>query len=1147
MKLIYKFSSLLIVASLTLTGIYAQNKQTSVLASGQVYKISVPETGIYKIDYNFLSDINGFNVDNIDPRRIHLYGNMGGPVPQSIQETRSDDLADNSIYIEGEEDGSFDPQDYILFYAEGADRYDFNKNDIEFQKNPYDLNNYFFIKVEEDNGPRIQDVSSLTDSEIVSSTRESIYRHETDRLNLLGNFGGTQGSGKQWFGESFANETVQDFSRSFSFDHVVPNSAAELDIRFAGRNEVTMQYEVTVGNNVNSSTISRTSLDNIEALYAHTKTISEEINLSGPNPTVTVEFTPNGSQAEGWLDYIQIIGRENNIYTDEPLFLIDRNMLEFDSYGFSITNGSSLNVWEITDPLSVTNVQTESLNGNQVFRFNTEDRLRTFVAFDKSGEFLTPSFESQVENQNVHGINAADFIIITHENFREAAERLATHRTEHDGFNVAIVDIKQIYNEFSSGRVDPTAIRDFCKMVHDRDDNFEFLLLLGDASYDYRGLNDQLEFQNFIPTYETDESLHPVEAFPTDDYFGLLSDDEGSDDLDGDLELGIGRIPAQTLDQAMGVINKIINYDTNPETLGDWRMRIGFSADDEDNEIHMKQADGIAQLTELNHPELIQQKVYFDAFNQVSTPGGTRYPDANAAINTNINNGQLVLNYLGHGGPKGWAQERVLQVSDIVNWKNFNKLPVLITATCTFTGFDEPSLVSAGEEAILNSGGGAIALFTTVRAVYSSQNERLTRRVFESIFERNEGQRMRFGDVLKSAQNILVEQNTISNTRKFLLMGDPSMQLALPKHKVVMTELNGIEITQDSLVTIDTLGALERIVLSGNIEDQNGGFLSTFNGNVSLTVFDKSSELKTLNNDNDGRVFNFQSRKNVLYKGSASVIDGFFSMELVIPKDIDFDFGNGLFSFYASDGISEDAAGHYNDIVIGGTSESNIVDNEGPEIDIYFDDRAFLSGDETATNTTLIVDLRDETGINLSSTSIGHDITAHIDNKNESGFVLNDFYQPNVDETGAGTVTYALEDLETGLHTIYIKAWDILNNSSEKTSEFLVVENLEGFVENVINYPNPFAGSTQFAFDHDLNDSNIDITVDIYAMSGVLIKSINAQRFSSDNRIDDIEWDATDFTGGKISKGIYIYKIKVVSDELNLERESDFKKLVLLN
>ncbi|MBT8234284.1 MAG: type IX secretion system sortase PorU, partial [Saprospiraceae bacterium] len=653
-----------------------------------------------------------------------------------------------------------------------------------------------------------------------------------------------------------------------------------------------------------------------------------------------------------------------------------------------------------------------------------------------------------------------------------------------------------------------------------------------------------LEYQNFVPTYQTDESLHPVEAFPSDDFFALLSDQEGEDSLDGALDIGVGRIPAKTLSEATGVIDKIIHYDTSKKTLGDWKLRIGFTADDEDSNTHIKQADGIAKLVENINPEMNQQKVYFDAFNQEATPGGARYPDANNALNTNLLNGQLVLNYLGHGGPKGWAQERVFQISDIANLKNIDRLPLLITATCSFTGFDEPAFVSAGEQSLLNPSGGAIGLFSTVRAVYSSQNERITREVFKKIFNRIDGKALRFGDIIRESQNANSSDTLSSNTRKFLLFGDPAQRLALPQQKVQITQVNDEDIEAGQ---IDTIGALGRLKLAGQITDHQDNLISDFNGEVFLTVFDKPSNLKTLDNDGEDRIYDFTLRKNILYKGSASVQNGLYEIELILPKDINFDYGPGHFSLYATDNISRDAGGLYNGIVIGGTSEGGITDNEGPEIDIYFDDRTFTFGGQTGKNPVLIVDLSDETGINLSSTSIGHDITATFDNDNNNNLILNEYYQPQVDKVGSGSIEFQLSEFEPGLHTLTLKAWDILNNSSEKLSEFLVVQNEEGFINNVYNYPNPFSTQTNFTFEHDLGNSNLDIVINIFTVSGKLVKTIQTQRFASGSLINDVPWNANDDFESKLAKGIYFYKINISSPELNLRRESDFQKLVILN
>ena len=1124
----------------------AQWRSSSELSQGDIYKISIPESGIYKIDFSYLNNLSGLDINQIDPRKINLLGSPGGKVAQVLDNNLRDDLREIPIFIEGEGDGSFDNNDYILFYAEGADKIDLSDGDYNFIQNPYTNENFVFLKIGANDGLRVTEQSNVASPEQTSNSTESFQRHEQERINLLGNYSGAQGSGQEWYGESFAGETSQNFSQQFSFPNLIPGEEVEVKSRFASRSDNATQYSLEVNGNTQSAILSRTFTGDVESIYAHVKIIDEKWLITEDRLNVGVNYFPTTSQDRGWLDYIQITARERCTYNGQPLILHDRNSLNHVTYGFNISTSTPLTIWNVTDVNNVTSV-SPSTNGNQsTFGYNTDQRLERFIAFEKNGSFAAPGVGRKVDNQNIHGIEKADFVIIYYNEFQSAAEKLKNHRVQHDGFTVEMVDVEKIYNEYGSGKADPSAIRNFAKMVKDRDANFKYLLLLGDASYDYRGLNPDLTFQNFIPTFETSESLDPIESFPTDDFFGLLEIGEGGGNLNGSMEIGIGRIPCKTSDEANAVVDKIINYDTNPETLGPWRMHLGFTADDEDGDLHIRQADGIARSTKEKYPELIQEKVYFDAFNQESTPGGARYPDARQQINANVFDGQLVLNYLGHGGPKGWADERVLQITDILNWNNYNKLPVFITATCSFTGFDEPSFVSAGEHVLLNPNGGAIALFTTVRAVFANDNERITKQVFNNLFTKTDGKAMRLGDVMIESQNALTgsDNRTNTNTRKFMLIGDPSQRLALPKHNVVLEKIDGVEVTDQSS---DTISALQRVNLQGSIKDYQDGTLSSFNGKIFLTVFDKSSRVQVLDNDDNNSTFSFDVQRSVLYKGSASVTGGQFSIDFILPKDINFDFGPGQLSFYATDNVSEDAGGQYDNIVIGGTSENVITDNEGPEIEIFFDDRSFTYGGRVSKAPLLLLDLSDENGINLSGTSIGHDINAKIDDINDNGIVLNQFFEATPDEIGSGTVTYQMEQLEVGMHTIYVKAWDILNNSSEKMSEFFVADDEDGFIRNVFNYPNPFSTSTKFTFEHDLGRTNVDILINIYSMSGKLIKTIQNQRFGDNRRIDDINWDGRTDSGNRLAKGVYLYKIKLESNEFNLSRESDFHKLVILN
>ena len=796
----------------------SQNVTRSVLAEGEIYKMSIPQTGIYRLDYNYLNQTVGIDLGSIDPRNIHIYSNPGGPIPQENNDVRVDDLNELNVYIKGEDDGIFNTDDYILLYAEGADRYAATESGLVFQKNVYDLNNYIFLKIESTAGSRISERETVS-SQVYSNETESIQRHENEWINLLASFSGTQGTGKIWYGEPFANNPIQNFDNSFSFPNLIPGSDTEVEVELVSRSSSTSEFSINIDGEAFSTFHSSTNTGDIESVYARERNLKRTINLTSTNPSVQIQYRPNAPNSEGWLDYIEIRTREYAEYNGSTLYIYDSKSASDPLHGYSISGITSPTIWDVTDITDVRNQAYISFNGNSEFGYETEGLTRIFTVFDENQSFPEPEYIGQPANQNLHDIDRADFVIVYYNEFENAAQRLADHRRSNDGMVVVTVDIDKVYNEFGGGKMEPTALRDFVRMIYNRDPEFKYLLLFGDASYDFRGLDQNIPYQSFVPTFETLESLDPIEGFPSDDFFALLSPNEGEESLNGALDIGVGRIPSKTANEAEAVVDKIIHYDTSPACFGEWRQRIGFAADDQDipvDRVHVIQSDGIANIVENNHPELNQQKIFFDAFSQQSTPGGQRYPDASSAINDNIEKGMLTLGYLGHGGPKGWAQERVLQINDVLSWDSYNNLPILITATCSFTGFDEPSFVSAGEHALLNPTGGVIALFTTVRAVYSSSNRRLTEEVFKKIFSRSEGQRLRLGDIVKESQNANSADTTRSNSRKFMLIGDPSLTIAMPQNGIVIDEFNGLAVDPDRL---DTLGALDRAVIKGRIVD----------------------------------------------------------------------------------------------------------------------------------------------------------------------------------------------------------------------------------------------------------------------------------------------------------------------------------------
>ncbi|WP_235296828.1 type IX secretion system sortase PorU [Portibacter marinus] len=1105
-------------------------KNSSVLKDGDIYKVGISKSGIYKINKSFF-DENDIPVTQFDPRRIQIFGNPGGMNPEANRLFRNDDLIENAIYIEGESDGSFDQGDFILFYAHGPHAYE----NFEYRHNIYDDQNYYFIKLGSEEGKRV----SLRSNEISSeyhTNYDAYTRYEKDEYNLLADFQSTQGSGKMWFSDKLRSGGEIDLSAFFTDANIDISEPVSFEIQAAGRSNTASRLSFLVDGVAQSLSFNGVSTSKIETTYADLEKESFSINLNQKNPSVRLSYQNAAGDAEAWLDYILMEYKSKLVYENAPIIFRSREDLAGSVYGYEIENiTNDLQVWDVTFPEGV---RRQAFDGN-LFAYSSTGH-HEFVVFDPGTVNSKPNFIGPVENQNLHGINNADLIILYHENFKEAAENLARHRADHSDLNTVAVPVSQVYNEFSSGRVDVPGIRNFARMLYLRDPGFRFLSIIGDGSYDYKH-RDEFNDENFVPVYETQNSLHPINAFPTDDFYALLDEHEG-DNLVGGLDIAVGRIPARTAREANIVVDKILRYETDPVTMKEWRLRVGFAADDEDGNIHLRDSDFIAEKTRRKYESFNFEKIYFDAFPQVSTPGGERYPQATEALYNNLFKGMLTLCYLGHGGPKGWAQERVLKREDVAGWNNTNKLPLMITATCSFTGFDSPAETSAGETILFEENGGAIGLMSTVRAVFVNRNKELTESVFDTIFSKVDGDYLGIGEILRRAKNSNHNDTVNVNSRKFLLIGDPALKLAIPKFNIITSSINGVTIDNDYVP--DTIGALQKMSFEGYVADGNGDVLEDFNGIVNASVFDKVIQAKTLQNNSSSREQEFNLQKTVLFKGQSKVENGRFAFEFYLPSDINFKYGKGKISLYASND-EVDAAGYFNDFYIGGSNEG-VEDDNPPLVDVFLNDEDFVFGGISNSEPILLIKLEDDFGINVAGVSVGHDLTAELDNNSKELYILNDFYEADLNDSRKGTVRFPLKDIEPGKHTLKVKAWDLSNNPGEGYTEFIVVDDLGSTLEHVFNYPNPFSTRTLFQFEHNLPGTELEILIHIYNMSGQIVKTIENIQIDDGFRIDDIEWDGLDDYGQKIANGVYLYKINVYANQLGIKKESNFEKLVIL-
>ena len=1079
--------------------------QNSPLSINQSYKLRCDASGLYKLNFEWLSENIG---TQLDPRMWQLW-------------TNTPDDVEIPFEIIGIDDDQFGPGDYVLFYL-----------DIDqLADSPYDTGSFVYLITDVGGRTTVGSADYTEPSDIQPSFNHThTIRYNESTFNLLHEDPVNSGSGQVWVAREITNNGSTELTRLLPTS-IENSTILSAEVTAVVRSDAPEMMTFAIGDMEVQRGISSVDIGDVEDDFGRRVSLSfdsDQLNALDQSNTqnISVEYMKNSSQAQAWIDEVSL---ELSSPLDFDGALQTFEVFDDGNVGF-ITTDFTPSVWSISGD-GVNNINYQRDGDFILFNIDPSDR---YVVFDSSQDLLVPSSVIAIPEQNLKSLPVPDLLIVYHSDFEEQAMRLEQHRRNFSLFDVLTIDAELIYDEFSSGRKSPEAIRAFAQHLYEQDPKFKFLLLFGDGSFDFQHIYSDLPDQNFVPTYETFESLDPLAAFPSDDFFALL-DDDNPGSLRGDLDIAVGRLPVRTADEAEGIVSKIINYETNPQTLGDWRNQIGFFADDEDFNLHINDADEIAEDTEDRHPNFVQNKIYWDAFNQVSTPGGNRYPDANEELNRTVDNGLLVMNYLGHGGSLGWSQERVLNVSDINNWTNFNRLPLIITATCSFTGFDDASITSAGEHSILNPVGGAVALFTTVRSVYASQNFRLTSAVYDNLFVQENGQFQTIGEILRNSKNQVSLTNI--NARKFLLIGDPSMTLAYPRHQVMTTQINGEAIVTNSL---DTVGALDSVSISGMVSIDGLTADQSFQGEMDITIYDKSSTVRTLRNDDRSRTREFDLFSNVIFQGSVPIESGQFDLAFIVPVDINFSPGQAKISYYARGEDLIDAGGVYDNLVIGGTSVNPIEDDQGPEIQAWINARSFRNGDIVNSDPFLIVNLTDESGINLSQVAIGHEITAIVDGDTQNTIILNELFTRS--SSIGGMATIQLDGLEPGPHSVEIRAFDIANNLSTLEISFMVDEDQDGDILSFDISPNPTDADIRFSLVHDI-DNVRSVRFEMYDIQGRLIQQIEAPGPFASNFINFTNAPRADVSA--LSSGSYICRAVIESSDGEILR-SAFKKLLLL-
>ena len=1078
----------LLLALTSLTGAWGQ----SVLATGQWWKMGVTTDGVYRITTADVPALQGVSTGSIG-----VYGAGGGMLSLINSQTSYGDLQPVGIdIIDHNGNGVFDNGDELLFFGEATDQWRYSNNDGRwvFEHHAYATRNYYYLTTSAPMQRRITMAEApQATTEVTSYT--AVAHVDNDIVNIFG-------SGQLWMGEKFSASLT---NRTFSLS-LPGNTDGIVRLRYALASHSVATCAFTISTTGYNNAVTIPSL----GVYS---TTNDMLQTSSTSFTFSISYTATESNAVGYLDYIELNSHAPLAFGGGQLIVRNDQQLG-STTRFRVTgNTTNLRVWEVSKSGKEREMSLSAGSWN-----DSTVETRRYVLFDGS-QYLSPASLAPLDNQNLHGSAAADLVVVSTPGLLPQAQRLSGLHEVFDRLSTLTVTDEEVYNEFSSGKQDPMAIRSLLRHLKAShpDHAPRYLLLLGKGTYDNRNI-----LGTDYPTLVTFESYHSFDeeggsSFCSDDIMGYLADN-GQGNLSEKLDVGVGRLPAKTAAEAERMIDKIEGYITHRDLLdedqrGDWRNYVSLLSDDADpgkpwDSAFVHWSEVLARHINQQYPHINLDKLYADSYHQSSGAIGSYYPDLNNALRQRINNGCLLLNYIGHGSLKYIGTERYIEYGEIEAFSNTDRLPLLIASTCTYGRYDNISELS-GAEAFMLAPAAAVAVVTFSRPVsdpwyYTNDIARLSLDTKNTI-----------GDAVRIAKS----RNTIVATRNSCLLGDPALRLSLPENRVVVTHINTHAVAEG---VDDSATVLSRVTVSGEIQDSTGTLLTDFEGTLYPIVFDRVVKATTLANDNAGTEVSFTQQKNILYRGSHPVEGGRFEYSFIVPMDVAYQYDYAKLSHYAKS-ATDHATGCYTQLLLGGFNDTATATSAVPSIHLFIGDTNFRQGGITDANPTLIAYLCDSAGIN-AGTGLGHDITVTLDGNPGSLTVLNDLFQPAVEQGGCGQVAYTFRDLTPGKHTLTLKAWNIFNRSATASIDFNVFNPDTLSLSELHCWPNPASESARFMLEVNNTAKVATAELQIFNPYGRCIATCSPAVSSDGYVVGPVVWELS-----SVPSGLYLARM-IVTD-----------------